>query len=88
MRLGIDVLGAEQLSSPVSCTSALDLIDKFAATVVALARIAFRVLVGEDRTGGFENRLADEVFRGNELQRLVLPSRFCCNRRGNRGIYL
>ena len=33
----------------------LDLVDIFAAAIIAAARIAFGVLVGQDRTTGFEH---------------------------------
>src|SRR5665213_1483195 len=41
-------------------------------SVVALARVALGVLVGEDRTGGGHDRQGGEVFRGDELEGRVL----------------
>src|SRR2546422_36282 len=43
-----------------------------AAAVVALPGISFRVLVGEDRAGGFEHRFGDEVLGGDQLEVAML----------------
>ncbi len=56
MRLHVGILGAEELLGALA-RQVLDDIGEFAAAVVALARIAFRVLIGEDAAGGFEHRL-------------------------------
>ena len=61
--------------------SAFDDVDELAAAVVALARIAFGVLVGQHRAGGFEHGAADEVLRGDQLEAVVLPAQL---RRGSR----
>ena len=53
--------------------SALDDVDELAAAVVALARIAFGVLVGQHRAGRFEHRAADEVLGRDQLEAAVLP---------------
>ena len=55
VRLHVRVLGAEQRLRARD-GRALDDVDVLAAAVVAPARIAFGVLVREDRAGGFENR--------------------------------
>ncbi len=71
VRLHVGVLGAEDLFGAVA-GEVLDDIGELAAAVVALAGVAFGVLVGEDGSGGFENGAADEVLRGDHLQALVL----------------
>ena len=53
----------------------LDHIDELATAVVAASRIAFRVLVGEHRAGGFEHGAADEILGRDELQAVRLPRR-------------
>ena len=49
--LHVGVLGAEQRLHPVA-GEVLDLVDDLVAAVVALARVALGVLVGEHRAGG------------------------------------
>src|SRR6202158_1412094 len=44
-----------------------------APAVIALARVAFRVLVGENRAHGLEHRFGDQVLRRNQLERGGLP---------------
>ena len=71
MRLHVGVLGAEDLLAAVD-GELLDLVDDVAAAVVARARRALGVLVGEHRAGRLEHRAAGEVLAGDELQRLLL----------------
>src|SRR5207253_7860150 len=59
---------------------ALDDVHVFAAAVVAAARIAFGVLVGEHRAGRFENRAADEVLGGDQLEAAVLAMELVLDR--------
>jgi hypothetical protein len=75
VRLHVGVFGAEQRFRPVD-GERLDDVDVLAAAVVALARIAFGVLVGEDRAGRLENGRADEVLGRDELEPRVLPLDF------------
>ena len=75
VRLHVGVLGAEQRLRARD-GEALDHVHELAAAVVAAARIAFGVLVGEHRAGRFENRAADEVFRGDQLEAIALPVQF------------
>ena len=49
--LHVGVLGAEQRLGPLA-GQVLDLVDDLVAAVVALARVALGVLVGEHRAGG------------------------------------
>ena len=74
MRLHVDVFGAEQLFRALA-GQILHLVGELAAAVIALARIAFRVLVGEDAAGGFQNGFGGEVFAGDQLDLPVLAVR-------------
>ena len=77
VRLHVGVLGAEQRLGATD-GERFDDVDELAAAVVTLAGIALGVLVGQDRAGGFENRGADEVFRGDQFEARLLPSGFVC----------
>ena len=55
VRLDVGVLGAEKRLRPIDRERFGD-VDELAAAVVALARIPFGVFVGQDGTGGFEDR--------------------------------
>jgi hypothetical protein len=74
VRLHVGVVGAEQLLGAVN-GQLLD-IDVFAAAVIALARIAFGVLVGELGALGLHHGGRAVVFRGDELDMLFLASVF------------
>jgi hypothetical protein len=52
----------------------LDLVDEFAAAVVALARIALGVLVGQDRALGLKHGLGDDVLRSDEFDLVLLTT--------------
>ena len=71
VRLHVGVLGAEDLLAAVD-GELLDLVDDVAAAVVARARRALGVLVGEHRAGRLEHGAAGEVLAGDELERLLL----------------
>ena len=75
VRLHVGVLGAEQLLRARDRQRLGD-VDELAAAVVALARIAFGVLVGQHRAGRLQHRLADEVLRGDQLEAGVLAVLF------------
>ena len=62
------------------------LIDKLAAAVITLARIAFRVLVGEHAASGFKDRLRREVLTRNQLEMTVLAIGFFPDQPVNIGI--
>ena len=64
MRLHVGVLGAEKLLGAVD-GQLLGAIHEFAAAVIALARIAFGVFVGEHGARRFEHGLGDQIFRGD-----------------------
>ncbi len=64
-------------SAPNSCLEAVDgellgHVDVLAATVVALARVAFGVLVGQLGALGFHHRVADVVLGGDQFDVLFL----------------
>ena len=75
VRLHVDVLGAEQRLGARD-RQRLDDVHELAAAVIALARIAFGVLVRQHRAGGFEHGAADEVLRRDQLEAVGLPPRF------------
>ncbi|MCP1576552.1 hypothetical protein J2S30_004931 [Herbaspirillum rubrisubalbicans] len=58
----------------------------FAATVVALARIAFGVLVGQLRTLRFHHGRRGVVFRGDQLDVILLAGVFLLDGRPQVGI--
>ena len=68
--LHIGVLSAEELLGALACNLFHD-VDMYAAAVVALVRIAFSILVGQDGACGHQNGRADDVFGCDQLD--VLP---------------
>ncbi len=75
MRLHVGVLGSEQRFRAVD-GRLLDDVHPLAAAVVPPARVALGVLVGEDRAGGFENRVAHEILRRDQLEPVILAPQF------------
>ena len=75
MWLHVGVIGAEERLRAGDRQRFGD-VDELAAAVVAPAWIPFGVLVGQHRAGCFEDGLADEVFRGDELEAFCLAARF------------
>ena len=68
-------------SAPKSCFTRsrariLDDVDVLAAAVVALRRIAFGVLVGEDRPRGLQHGGAGVVLGGDQFEAVDLPALF------------
>src|SRR5262249_53111043 len=61
-------------------------VDELTSAVIALTRIPFGVLVREYGTSRFEYRSADEVFRGDELEAVVLAMDFVFDGIGDLGI--
>src|SRR5260370_33147060 len=73
VRLDVHVLGAEKPLGPID-RERLDLVDHLArAAVIAPARIALGIFVGEQRAEGLEDGGAGEVLGSDELERLRLP---------------
>ena len=58
----------------------LDHVNELAAAVVALAGVAFRVLVGQHRAHRREDRLGRIVLRGNQFEAVALSTRFRLDR--------
>src|SRR5215211_2725805 len=86
VRLHVDVLRAEELYRPLD-GEVLDLVYLLATAVVALARIAFRVLVGKDRALRREDRGRGEVLACDQLDGLALAFEFAVQSLLNLSIY-
>ena len=67
MRLDVGVFRAEELLGAVD-GELLDDIDVLAAAVVALARVAFGILIRQHAALRFHHGLGDDVLRGDELE--------------------
>ena len=72
VRLHIGVVRTEQALHAVDC-QLLGNVHVLAATVIALARIPFCILVGEHRSLRFQHARAGIVLRRDELDMLLLP---------------
>ena len=66
------MLGAEDLFGPVS-GQVFGHVDELAAAVVAMARIALGVFIGQHAADGLHHGRAGVVFRGDHLQAAPLP---------------
>ena len=84
--LYVGVLGAKEFLGALS-RQLFHHVGKLAAAVVALAGIALGILVGEDRTHGFEHGFADKIFRGDQFQAFVLAANFVIDGGGYLRIY-
>ena len=82
MRLHVDVIGAEELLGPFD-GQRLGHVDEFTAPVVTFPGVSFRILVRERGPHGLQDRLADEVLRGDQFQLRSLPLRFQSDDLGN-----
>ena len=83
--LDVGVLGPEQRAQALA-GQVLDLVDDLVAAVVAAARVALGVLVGEDRAGGGQHGRRGEVLRGDELQGGRLALGLVAQERGDLGV--
>ena len=54
----------------------LDLIDKFAATIIPFSRVAFGVFVGQHGALALQYRSRHEVLRGDHLKATALAAQF------------
>ena len=63
-------------------------VDNVAAAVIALSGIAFRVFVGEHRSGRFKHRARYVIFRGDELDFILLAKKLALEDAENLGIGL
>src|SRR5207244_6379292 len=75
-------IGKTALKEPLGALDRQTLggIDKKAAAVVAPARIAFGVFVGQHRALRLENRARDDVFAGDQLDLGLLAAAFAGDR--------
>jgi hypothetical protein len=64
----------------------LDDVDILAAAVIALARITFRIFVGEQRAGGIEYGLGDDILRGDQLDLVLLAVGLVLDRAPDLGV--
>ena len=88
VRLDVDVLGAGIERQRALLRQALGDVDELAAAVVALARQALGVLVGQPRALGFHDRRGDVVLARDELDLVVLPASLAEHRLPEDGIEL
>ena len=82
MRLHIGKAAAEQSGHALN-GQPLDDIDKLAAAVIALARQAFGIFVGQHRALRLEHGAADDVFRGDQLDFVALAGELQRDRIGD-----
>ncbi|MNH16317.1 hypothetical protein D3C79_759540 [compost metagenome] len=80
VRLDVGVVGTEQLLGALD-GQGFYLVHVLAATVVALARVAFGVLVGQAAALGLHDALAGVVLRGDQLDVIFLALFFGIHRR-------
>ena len=71
MGLDIGMFRSEEAAGPIP-GQIFSFVHHFAATVIAAARVAFRILVGKDRALGFQYSGAYKVLRGNQLDIVIL----------------
>ena len=82
VRLDVGELGAEQGLDPVD-RELLDHVNVLAAAVVALARVALGVLVGQHRTLRLHHSPGGVVLRGDHLQAVTLAGQLGVDLRGD-----
>ena len=85
VRLDVGVLGIEKRLRPLD-GERFNSIDVLAAAVVALARVAFRVLVVKERTERLEHRRAGDVLGRDQLERVLLALELVADRGPHLGI--
>jgi hypothetical protein len=86
MGLDVGVFRAEELLGTVP-RQVFDRVRMLTAAVVALSRIAFGVLVGEDAASSFQHGLAGKVLARDQFQTRILARGFSLNLLGNFRIY-
>ena len=82
IRLHVGECGAEQFLGALD-RQRFHHVDPFAAAVIAVARIAFGIFVGQHRALRFQHRAADDVFRRDQFDLVALPAEFAADRRGD-----
>ncbi len=87
MRLDVCELTSEKLGNPFD-RQGFRHVDILAAAVIAPPRQPFGIFVGEAGALRLQNRLADDVFRRDQLDLVALAAEFLANRVGDFGIGL
>ncbi len=87
MRLHVGVIGPVERLHAIN-GELFDYVNVLTATVIALARIAFGVLVGEHRALRLHDEGARVVFRCDELNMLFLPNALGLHNNGDFGVEL
>ena len=87
VRLDVGVFGAEEFLDAVD-RELLGDVDVFAAAVVAAARVALGVLVGEDGALGFHHGARGEVLGGDHFQGAALAAKLLGEYCGDFGVEL
>ena len=85
MRLDVGMLCAKELLRAVAGQILHD-VHILASAVIALARIALRIFIGQVRAHRGEHCVADEVLRSDQLDVLVLTGELVVHRRAQLGI--
>jgi hypothetical protein len=75
VRLHVGVLGPEDFPGALA-GKLLDHIGEFAASVITFPGVSFRVFVGEDAGGRFQNCFRSEVLAGDQLELRMLARDF------------
>ena len=86
--LDVDVLGAREQGEGALLGERLGDVDELAAAVVALARQALGVLVGQPAALGLHDRRRDVVLAGDELDVVVLAAALALHRLPQLGVDL
>ena len=85
MCLYVGVFCAEQFFSTFNCKG-FYLVHIFAAAVIAVAGVAFRIFVGQHAAHRFHYCGADKVFGSNQFNFIALASEFFTDSRSNFGV--
>ena len=85
MRLDVGEAAAEQLLGALD-RQRLDRVRRPAALVVAAARIAFGIFVGQHRALRLEHRAADDILRRDQLDLGLLALQLGADRVGHRRV--
>ena len=73
------MLRAEEAAGALFCNG-FHLIRINAAAVIAFAGIPLRIFVGENGSGSAQNRFGDDIFRGNQLNIVLLAAQLALAR--------
>src|SRR6266481_5041225 len=87
VRLNVSEFASEKSRNPFN-GQIFRVVDILTAAVIAPPRQSFRIFVGKDRPLRFEDGLADDVFRGNELDLVALARELALDHVGYLGIGL